>query len=132
MFNFPDAAGRAPGNQSCFSPEGADSPNETLFFWAFFKNIATATLKTISLVGCNNIENPINAFGFLEFYDMLCFRKDLIMFEKLHIINQHRVFTLRIPWGRKAEIILSQTDTIFGKSSDCTTKFEISVGVVWI
>ena len=28
---FPDAAGRAPEKQFCFSPEGADSPYETYF-----------------------------------------------------------------------------------------------------
>ena len=31
MFNFPDAAGRVPDKQFCFSPEGADSPYETYF-----------------------------------------------------------------------------------------------------
>ena len=31
MFDFPDAAGRAPDKQFCFSPEGADSPYETYF-----------------------------------------------------------------------------------------------------
>ena len=29
--DFPDAAGRAPEKQFCFSPEGADSPYETYF-----------------------------------------------------------------------------------------------------
>ena len=31
MSDFPDAAGRAPDKQVCFSPEGADSPYETYF-----------------------------------------------------------------------------------------------------
>ena len=31
MFDFPDAAGRAPDKQLCFSPEGADSPYETYY-----------------------------------------------------------------------------------------------------
>ena len=31
MFDFPDAAGRAPDKQFCFSPEGANSPYETIF-----------------------------------------------------------------------------------------------------
>ena len=29
MFDFPDAAGRAPDMQFCFSHEGADSPYKT-------------------------------------------------------------------------------------------------------
>ena len=29
--DFPDAAGRAPEKQFCFSPEGADSPYKTYF-----------------------------------------------------------------------------------------------------
>ena len=31
MFNFPDAARRAPDKQFCFSPKDADSPYETYF-----------------------------------------------------------------------------------------------------
>ena len=31
MFDFPNAAGRAPDKQFCFLPERADSPYETYF-----------------------------------------------------------------------------------------------------
>ena len=45
MFDFPDAAGRAPDKQFCFSPEGADSPYETYF------PIACTTVPCLQPIG---------------------------------------------------------------------------------
>ena len=43
--DFPDAAGRAPEKQFCFSPEGADSPYETYF------PIACTTVPCLQPIG---------------------------------------------------------------------------------
>ena len=43
--DFPDAAGRAPEKQFCFSPEGADSPYETYF------PIACTTVRCLQPIG---------------------------------------------------------------------------------
>ena len=43
--DFPDAAGRAPEKQFCFSPEGADTPYETYF------PIACTTVPCLQPIG---------------------------------------------------------------------------------
>ena len=54
--DFPDAAGRAPEKQFCFSPEGADSPYETYF------PIACTTVPCLQPIGlaCIKIWSRLN------------------------------------------------------------------------
>ena len=53
---FPDAAGRAPEKQFCFSPEGADSPYETLWYRKLIFHVVNFKLLdvTVPLDGYKN------------------------------------------------------------------------------